>query len=141
VVSKEWKGTYWLCGYILGGLNYCNSSNTQYKKVSDILDHYYLGGGIQTLQNKKFSIFANNLGLNFNSPFQQFINLDEKLVEFNDQVNDSAAMYLGGAIKNAGILNTPIGCYPVIKLSLNNYSESLLHYFFKAIGSEISKGY
>jgi hypothetical protein len=123
------------------GLNYCNSSNTQYKKVSDILEHYYLGGGIQTIQNKRFSIFANNLGLDFNSPFQQFLNINAKIEEFNDQVNDAAAMYLGGAIINAGILNIPIGCYPVIKLPLNNYSESLLHYFFRAIGSEISKGH
>jgi len=107
------------------------------KKVSDILEHYYLGAGITLYQEKRYSLFSQNLGLIWDSGQQKFTNLEEKTKFYNDQTNDAAAYYVAGAALEAGLTSIPGGCFIATAISLNPLSNELLRCFFNKLEEKI----
>lgn len=81
---------------------YCNNNNPSLKKVSDILEHYYMRHGVNLYQKKRYSIFAMNIGLDWDAGLQKFSNLEDMIILYGDQVNDAAAYYVAGGAMEAG---------------------------------------
>ncbi|MBK6931957.1 MAG: hypothetical protein IPH12_14275 [Saprospirales bacterium] len=114
---------------IVISINYLNAGSSL-KKLSDILEHYYLGDGVALYQEKRYSFFSQNLGLAWDPVSEKFSNLEVKVDYYHDQTNDAAAYYVAGAAKDAGILDIPGGCFIASAISLNPFSRELLRCFF-----------
>lgn len=62
-----------------------------------------MGLGVNLYQKKRYSIFAMNIGLDWDAGLQNFSNLEDMISQYWDQVNDAAAYYVaGGAMETGG---------------------------------------
>jgi hypothetical protein len=103
------------------------------QKVSDILQDFYLGEGVQAHQSRRYRIFAAGIGLeNWNG--SGWSNEDDRVEHYTDQVNDAAAMYVGAG---ADTLNIPsLGGF-VLGMAENEGSRVLVQLFFNALREKV----
>jgi hypothetical protein len=114
--------------YVIGRKYNISSNNGM--KVSEILRDYYLGAGVQSYQNNRYSTFAQSIGLQVNSG--NFTNLEDILNYYVDEVNDAAAMYVA-----AGANGNP-AAYPfVIGLAFNSSAKLFINLFFQSLKTAI----
>lgn len=102
-------------------------------KVSEILQDFYLGEGVQNHQSRRYRIFAAGIGLeNWNGT--GWSNEDERVEHYMDQVNDAAAMYVGAG---ADTVNIPsLGGF-VLGMAENEGSRVLVQLFFNALKQKV----
>lgn len=106
------------------------------QRVSEILRHYYLGEGVEANQSRRYTIFANSIGLTgWNG--SAWTNEAAMVTHYTDQVNDAAALYFGaGADKN--LFNLP-GVAGVITGSATNESARMfVELFFDALRTRVA---
>jgi hypothetical protein len=114
---------------IVIGLCYSNGANPSLKTVSSILEHYYFGDGVAQFQNKRYTLFAQNLGLEWDSGQHKFTNRTQWIKNWEDQVNDTAAIYIGAAAKEDGMMNTVCAIITIFSVSMSGFSDQLLEPF------------
>lgn len=108
-----------------------NIASTSGLKVSDILKRFYLGQGGDTNQNRRYTVFANGIGLtgwdgaNWN-------NEADRITHYADQVNDAAAMYIGAG-NGSSFTGWVSGRSFAVGMSMNGGSEGLVRAFFRSL--------
>lgn len=109
-------------------------------KVSEILEHYYLGDGFTLFQKHRFTTFSNKIGLEWNQTSTSFSNFTQILLEYADQVNDAGAMYIGGQTLNAGLDHSLAAGGLIVKTSFNSFPTwNFIRCFFKDLEIKVNE--
>lgn len=112
-------------------------SNTGCFRVSDILEEYYLGSGANTVQCKRFSIFAQSIGLIWNG--NSFQNEAAIVKKYGKDVALIAAFYIAaGTKKLSDKAKASLLAYSLAKYEIPN-AEDLVRKFFASLANEIKK--
>ena len=106
------------------------------QRVSEILRHFYLGEGVQTNQSRRYSTFADRIGLTgWNG--SGWSNEADRITHFTDQVNDAAALYFAAGA-DLGLLNLPGAGGGTLGLAGNEYARTLVVLFFDALKTRVA---
>jgi Domain of unknown function (DUF4157) len=131
--------------YVIGQNADLDTKSTAGKKVSEILREYYLGE--KSDRNQRYSIFAGQIGLgelkgnSFDAP--SFGGEEAWLDYYEDEVNDSAALYLGASTDEKGsawfIVNWIQRRSAALGLAMNAGSRDVLILFLRHLKAQIEK--